>query len=208
MLDKVLVATTNRGKLREFREIFSQYGIEVISLDDMEQKISVEEDRKTFLENAVKKAKTYGDFYNMPVIAEDAGLEVEALGGYPGVYSARFYSIDFGGKEEINRDKDEANINKLLRLLKDKKNRKARFVSIVVFYSPENTGIWTEGYCYGTIAEKPVGDKGFGYDPIFIPEGYNRTMAQLEPEEKNRISHRGKAVRKLIEILNKLSFQI
>ncbi|MBK3333142.1 RdgB/HAM1 family non-canonical purine NTP pyrophosphatase [Persephonella atlantica] len=207
-MNKILVATTNRGKLREFRQIFSQYGIDVLSLEDMKEKITVEEDRETFLENAIKKAKRYGDFYRIPVIAEDAGLEVEALGGYPGVYSARFYSIDFGGKEEIKEDKDRANINKLLRLLKNKRNRKARFVSVVVFYSPESSGIWTEGYCYGTISEKPEGDRGFGYDPIFIPEGYSKTMAQLEPEEKNRISHRGKAVRKLVKILQKLSFEI
>ncbi|MDQ7056741.1 MAG: RdgB/HAM1 family non-canonical purine NTP pyrophosphatase [Persephonella sp.] len=208
MLDKVLVATTNRGKLREFRHIFSRYGIEIISLEDMKEKITVEEDRETFLENAIKKAKIYGDFYKIPVITEDAGLEVEALGGYPGVYSARFYSIDFGGKEEVKDNKDVANINKLLRLLKNEKNRKARFVSVVVFYSPEISGIWTEGYCYGSITEKPEGDKGFGYDPVFIPEGYKKTMAQLEIDEKNRISHRGKAVRKLIEILSRLSFEI
>ena len=203
-MDKILVATTNKGKLKEFKEILSQYGIEIFSLDDMEQKISVEEDRKTFLENAVKKAKIYGEFYNMPVIAEDAGLEVEALEGYPGVYSARFYSIEFGGKEELKESKDMANISKLLRLLKNEKNRKARFVSVVVFYHPEGVGIWTEGYCYGSITDEPKGEKGFGYDPVFIPEGYNRTMAQLEPEEKNRISHRGKAVKKLIILLRKI----
>ncbi len=208
MLNKILIATTNKGKLKEFRKIFSQYGIDILSLDEMEGKITVEEDRETFLENAIKKAKTYGDFYKIPVIAEDAGLEVEALKGYPGVYSARFYNINFGGKEEVKNSKDRANINKLLRLLKDKNNRKARFVSVVVFYNPEGTGIWTEGYCYGTITEEPAGDKGFGYDPVFIPEGYNKTMSQLEIEEKNRISHRGKAVKKLINILQRLSFEV
>ncbi|SNZ09630.1 XTP/dITP diphosphohydrolase [Persephonella hydrogeniphila] len=204
MLDKVLVATTNKGKLKEFEQILSQFGIQVISLEDMKQKVEIEEDRETFLENAIKKAKIYGDFYKIPVIAEDAGLEVEALNGYPGVYSARFYDIDFGGKETVKENKDVANINKLLRLLKEKENREARFVSVVVFYKPEDFGIWTEGYCYGKIIDKPRGNKGFGYDPVFIPEGYTKTMAELDPEEKNRISHRGKAVKKLLEKLRKL----
>ena len=203
-MDKLLVATTNKGKLKEFREIFKNFGIKVLSLEDMEEKISVEEDRETFLENAVKKAKVYGDFYKMPVVAEDAGLQVEALGGYPGVYSARFYSIEFGGIETTEENPDKANIKKLLRLLKREKNRKARFVSVVVFYRPEDFGLWAEGYCEGQIAQKPRGEKGFGYDPVFVPEGYSKTMAELEPEEKNRISHRGKAVRKLVEKLKKV----
>ena len=202
-MDKLLVATTNKGKLKEFREIFKDFGIQVLSLDDMAEKISVEEDRETFLENAVKKAKIYGDFYRMPVVAEDAGLQVEALGGYPGVYSARFYNIEFGGGEE-GENPDKANIKKLLRLLEGEKNRKARFVSVVVFYKPEDFGLWAEGYCEGQITQKPRGEKGFGYDPVFIPEGYTKTMAELEPEEKNRISHRGKAVRKLVEKLKKV----
>jgi len=134
----VLVATTNKGKLREFRQILSQLGFQVLSLDDMEEKIHVEEDGKTFIENALKKAKAYGDFYRIPVISEDAGLEVEALDGYPGVYSARFYSIDYGGKEEVEGDKDSANVKKLLRLMEGKENRKARFVSAVAFYKPED----------------------------------------------------------------------
>ena len=201
---KILIATTNKGKLREFKSLLSQMNIETLSLDDMKEKIEVEEDGKTFLENAIKKAKEYANFYNIPVIAEDAGLEVEALNNYPGVYSARFYDIDFGGKEEIVTNKDEANIKKLLRLLEGKNNRKARFVSTVVFYSPKDFGLWTEGYCYGEIAKEPRGNKGFGYDPIFIPEGYDKTMAEISPEEKNRISHRGKAVRKLMEKLKKV----
>ncbi|WP_457644565.1 RdgB/HAM1 family non-canonical purine NTP pyrophosphatase [Persephonella sp.] len=203
-IEKVLIATTNKGKLKEFRKLFQELGIQILSLDNMTERIKVEEDRKTFLENAIKKAKEYGDFYKIPVVAEDAGLEVEALGNYPGVYSARFYSIDFGGVYQIEKSIDYTNNKKLLDLLKNKDNRKARFVSVVVFYSPEDFGLWTEGYCYGKIAEKPEGEKGFGYDPVFIPEGYQKTMAQFDLEEKNRISHRGKAVRKLMEKLKDL----
>ncbi len=201
---RILVATTNKGKLKEFKQLLEPFGIEVLSLDDMEEKFEVEEDKQTFLENAIKKAKEYAKFYNLPVIAEDAGLEVEVLNGYPGVYSARFYDIDFGGKEEVLDSKDKANIKKLLRLMEGVSNRKARFVSNVVFYSPDDFGLWAEGYCEGVITEEPKGEGGFGYDPVFQPEGYEKTMAQLTPEEKNKISHRGKAVRKLVEKLKKV----
>ncbi|WP_457639942.1 RdgB/HAM1 family non-canonical purine NTP pyrophosphatase, partial [Persephonella sp.] len=203
-MDKILIATTNKGKLREFRQIFAQTGIQILSLDDMPERVDVEEDGKTFMENAVKKAEGYGKFYKIPVIAEDSGLEVEALDGYPGVYSARFYEIDFGEKEPVKKDKDTANINKLLRLLANVKKREARFVSVAVFYNPYEEGLIAEGECRGKIALQPRGEKGFGYDPIFVPEGYTKTMAELEPEEKNRISHRGKAVKKLISMLSKV----
>lgn len=204
MIDKVLVATTNKGKLKEFGQLLSKYGIQVLSLEDMPEKFEVEEDKETFLENAIKKAKEYAQFYKISVIAEDAGLEVKALNGYPGVYSARFYDIEFGGKQPLEENKDRTNIKKLLRLMEGVKDREARFVSIVVFYNPDDFGLWTEGYCYGKITDEPIGDKGFGYDPIFIPEGYSVTMAQLTPEEKNKISHRGKAIRKLVEKLQRL----
>ena len=204
-INKILVATTNKGKLKEFKFLFKDLGIEVLSLDDMPEKIEVEETGETFLDNAIQKARTYALHYQIPTIAEDSGLEIDALVGYPGVYSARFYSlIEFGGIEPVETTKDEANIKKVLRLLRDVENRKARFVSVVVFYMPRDYGIWTEGYCYGEITHEPIGDKGFGYDPIFKPEGYNKTMAQMTPEEKSAISHRGKAVRKLIKLLKKV----
>ena len=204
-INRILIATTNKGKLREFKELFKELEVEIISLEDFEEKIEVVEDRQTFLENAIKKAKEYALFYNIPTIAEDAGLEIEELGRFPGVYSARFFAFkEFGGEEPIQESADKANIMKVLRLMEGKENRKARFVSNVVFYNPDNFGLWTEGYLYGKIAEKPQGEKGFGYDPIFIPEGYSVTLAQLDIEEKNRISHRGKAVRKLLELLKKI----
>jgi len=206
VVDKVLIAIKNKGKIREFKKLFEDFDIKVLTLEDMPESIEVVEDRQTFLENALKKAKEYADFFKLPVITEDAGLEVYALNGYPGIYSARFYSIDFGGKEEVkeNESKDNANIRKLLRLLKDKTNRKARFVSNIVFYIPDKYGVWTEGYLYGRIAEEPKGDRGFGYDPIFIPEGYSKTLGEFDIEEKNKISHRAKASYQLKKILNKL----
>ncbi len=204
-IDKILVATTNKGKLKEFSRMLGEFNIKVLSLDDMKEKISIEESGKTFLENAIKKAEGYAKFYKMPVIAEDAGLEIDALDKYPGVYSSRFYALEYGGKLENVEDKDKANIEKVLRLMKGKTNRTARFKSVIAFYYPDDFGIWSEGICEGKIAENPIGSEGFGYDPIFIPKGYDKTMAQLSPDEKNRISHRGKAVRKLITLLKKLT---
>ncbi|PMP76985.1 MAG: non-canonical purine NTP pyrophosphatase, RdgB/HAM1 family [Sulfurihydrogenibium sp.] len=200
---KILIVTTNEGKLRELKNILSDLNVEFLSLKDVKEIVEVEEDKETFLENAIKKAVEYSKFYKLPVIAEDAGLEVDTLNGYPGVYSARFYSIDFGGKFEYeNLSKDEKNNLKLLKLMEGKENRKARYKTVVAYYDyQKGIGFWTEGVCEGVIATKPEGTGGFGYDPLFIPEGYNKTMAQLTPEEKNRISHRGKAVAKLKELL-------
>jgi XTP/dITP diphosphohydrolase len=200
---KILIATTNEGKLRELKNILSDLNVEFLSLKDVKEVVEVEEDKETFLENAIKKAVESSKFYKLPVIAEDAGLEVDTLNGYPGVYSARFYSIDFGGKFEYeNLSKDEKNNLKLLKLMEGKENRKARYKTVVAYYDyKKGIGFWTEGVCEGVIATKPEGTGGFGYDPLFIPEGYNKTMAQLTPEEKNKISHRGKAVAKLKELL-------
>ncbi len=204
-LEKILIATTNKGKLKEFKKLFEDFNVQILSLEDMPEKIQVEEKGDTFLDNAIQKARVYALHYKIPTIAEDSGLEIDALVGYPGVYSARFFSLkEFGGEEPVVKSKDEANIRKVLRLLEGVKNRKARFVSVVVFYLPREFGIWAEGYCYGEITEKPSGEGGFGYDPIFKPEGYDKTMAQLTPEEKNLISHRGKAVRKLKKLLERI----
>jgi XTP/dITP diphosphohydrolase len=204
---KILLATTNEGKVRELRQLLRDLDVEILSLKDMDKKLEVEEDKETFLENAIKKATSYAKFYKLPVIAEDSGLEVDALNGLPGIYSARFFDIELGKEvlKEIpeNLSKDEKNNLKLLRLLENQTDRKARYKTALVFYKFD-FGIWTEGVCEGQIAYKPEGNQGFGYDPIFIPEGYNKTMAQLTPEEKNKISHRGKAVSKLVEILKKV----
>lgn len=202
---QILLATTNEGKVRELKKLLEGLDIEILSLKDMDRKIDIQEDRHTFLENALKKAKEYSIFYNLPTIADDSGLVIDALDGLPGVYSARFYDIDFGGKiSDSSKTADQKNIEKVLRLMEGQKNRKAKFVSSVVFYSPEGWGLFAEGECRGEINTIPVGDKGFGYDPIFIPEGYSITMAQLDLDEKNKISHRGKAFSKLIEKLKNI----
>lgn len=202
---QILLATTNEGKIRELKKLLEGLDVDVLSLKDVGPKIDVEEDRTTFIENALKKAKEYSLHYNLPTIADDSGLVIDALNGMPGVYSARFFEIEFGGKvEDISKTGDQKNIQKVLRLMEKVENRSAKFVSSLVFYSPEGWGLFAEDECRGTIAQQPVGDKGFGYDPIFIPEGYTVTMAQLELEEKNKISHRGKAFSKLTEKLKRL----
>ena len=196
---KLLAATTNPGKLREIRRILQPLGYEVI---EPPEKIHVEESGFTFLENAYIKAEAYYKHFGIPALADDSGLVVDALGGYPGVYSSRFYSIDFGGREELKGSKDDANIRKLLRLMEGKENRSASFVAFVVLYTG-GQGFFSRGECKGVIAEQPKGEGGFGYDPIFIPEGFSRTMAELSPEEKDGISHRGRALRALSELLEK-----
>lgn len=205
---EILLATTNKGKIRELRYLLEGLDVNLLSLVDMKEKIEVVEDGKTFLENAVKKAVEYGKFYKMPVIAEDSGLEVDTLEGLPGVFSARFYEIDYckdvlKNIDVSNLSKDEKNNLKLLKVLEGKENRKGRYKTVVVFYN-NDFGLWTEGSCEGYIGYKPEGTGGFGYDPIFLPEGYNTTMANLPIEEKNKISHRGKALKKLVDLLRKV----
>ncbi len=196
---KILVATTNPGKLREIERILSPLGYEVV---EPPEKMEVEETGSTFLENAYLKARAYHDRFGLPALADDSGLVVEVLGGYPGVFSSRFYSLEFGGREELRGSTDEANVRKLLRLLEGRENREAKFVAFVVLYF-QDRGLFASGECRGEIVDSPRGSGGFGYDPVFKPEGYDRTMAELEPEEKDRISHRGRALRKLADLLGR-----
>jgi len=196
-LKEVIVASSNPKKVEEIKEILSPLGIKVIVPP---HKVEVQETGTTFLENAYLKAKAYFEEFGIPALADDSGLVVEAIAPYPGVYSARFHELERFGKEEPVPDADTANNRKLLRVLKDKKNRSAKFVSVVVLYSDEG-GLFAEGEVRGRIAQAPRGDKGFGYDPLFIPEGYEKTFAEMEPQEKHKISHRGRALRKLYKLL-------
>ncbi|NPA32053.1 MAG: RdgB/HAM1 family non-canonical purine NTP pyrophosphatase [Aquificae bacterium] len=195
---KLLVATSNPGKLEEFRRILEPLGISVVP---PHKKLKVEETGSSFLENAYIKAKAYWEEFGIPSVADDSGLIVDAIAPYPGVYSSRFHELELFGKEE-GKSPDEANIKKLLRVLRGKRERGARFVAFVVLYA-NGKGLWAEGEVRGRIAESPRGSGGFGYDPVFIPEGETRTMAELSPEEKDRISHRGKALRALARILER-----
>ncbi len=196
---RLLAATSNEGKLREIRRMLEPLGFEVLSPPE---RIEVEETGCTFLENAYLKARAYYRKFGVPSLADDSGLLVESLGGYPGVLSSRFYEVEFGGREPIEGSKDEANVRKLLRLLKGKSNRRAKFVAFVVLYLGDR-GLFAEGECRGEITHEPRGKGGFGYDPVFRPEGFDRTMAQLSPEEKDALSHRGRALRNLVNLLER-----
>jgi len=166
-----------------------------------QEKLDVEEKGNSFMENAHIKAMAYFEKYRIPTLADDSGLVVPYLGGYPGVFSSRFYSIDWGGREEVQTSEDEANIRKLLRLMRDVSDRRAYFKAVLCLVLEEGLSIFSEGICEGEVAHSPRGSEGFGYDPIFKPKFYEKTMAELSPQEKDLISHRGKALRKLKEFL-------
>lgn len=190
-LKQVLIATKNKGKASEFKEFFSKYNIEVLSLLDLEEQLpDVEETGVTFEENAALKAEQIAAILNKPVLADDSGLMVDALNGDPGIYSARYAGH---GKN------DQDNNVKLLNELKDipKEKRKAKFVCVLAVAIPGEETIFRTGICEGEITFTPQGNNGFGYDPLFIPNGSNKTMAELSSEEKNSISHRSAAIKKL-----------
>ena len=185
-----LLASNNAGKLREFREIFTEDTI--LSLKDVSLEIEVEEDGTTFEENAIKKASEIARISGMTAIADDSGLCVDALGGAPGVYSARYAGEDATDGERIE---------KLLEEMKDKTDRKAQFVSVVALCTPDGKTVTAYGECEGEILYEPMGEGGFGYDPIFHVKEFDKTFGQLSGEEKNSISHRGRAIRALKEKL-------
>ncbi|RJQ55804.1 MAG: XTP/dITP diphosphatase [Actinobacteria bacterium] len=190
MSRKVVLATKNRGKIAELREILAGSGLEVLSGEEVELP-HVEETGSTFEENALRKASVTASALGMAAIADDSGLVVDVLGGEPGVRSARYAGDDAG---------DEENIAKLLSNLAGvpPEERTARFVCAAAYVeSGDGESLLALGSCEGRILSEPRGEGGFGYDPVFLPEGYDLAMAELPPETKNAISHRGKAFRKL-----------
>lgn len=191
---KLVLATRNRGKVRELGELVSPFGYEVVSLDHYPGVPEIIEDGTTFKENAVKKATTVARLTGQLALADDSGLEVDYLGGAPGVYSARFAGEGHD---------DRANNEKLLRLLEGvpPEKRTARFRCVVAVATPQGQVFTAEGSCEGIIAVEPRGEGGFGYDPLFYLPGYGKTFAQLDPAEKNRISHRARALALAREIL-------
>jgi len=203
---KILVATTNPGKIAELRAMLD-FDVEWLGISDFPDIVEIEEDGLTFIENARKKAVGYAKATGLWTIADDSGLEIDALGGEPGVNSARF-----SGEKTINDDGtliDHRNIAKVLELLKGvpKEKRMARFFCSLCLASPEEILIETEGTLEGLITNKEIGKNGFGYDPIFFVPHLNKTVAQLTPEEKNAISHRGNAIRKFKPLLTELMSQ-
>jgi len=204
-VQRILVATTNPGKIAELRAMLD-FDVEWLGMSDVGDIGQIKEDGSTFAENARKKALGYAKSTGLWTIADDSGLVVDALGGEPGVKSARF-----SGEKTINDDGtliDHRNIAKVLELLKDvpEKKRTARFVCSLCLASPEEILIETEGMLEGLITNREIGKNGFGYDPIFFVPHLDKTVAQLTAEEKNAISHRGNAIRKFKPLLEELLF--
>lgn len=193
---KLILASNNQNKLRELKAILSDMDVELYSQREAGCDFEVDETGTTFAENAWLKAKAVFDATGIATAADDSGLMVEALGGEPGVYSARYAP---GGHEASDREKYEY----LLTKLDGVEHRAAKFVSSICCILPDGDVIRTEGECRGEILTQPRGDGGFGYDPVFKPEGYDKSMAELGTGVKNRISHRAMALKKFKEELIK-----
>ena len=185
IFDKLIITTANQGKFNEFSKIIYDFSHELIFAPEIAELV-VEETGKNYAENALLKAKAWAKVTNLPCLADDSGLEVDALNGAPGLFSSR-----------IVPGNDEDKISWLLSQLKGNPNRKARFTASLVLYVPDEYTLITEGHCYGKIAYKPKGNNGFGYDPVFIPDNYDLTFAELDSETKNLISHRKNAFDKI-----------
>ncbi len=198
---KIVIATTNLGKKRELEQMLDSE-VEILSLRDFKNIKEVEENGQSFAENARKKAIGYAKQTNMYTLADDSGLEIDALGGAPGVHSARFSGTH---KNHSSSLIDHENIEKVLQLMKEvpKSKRTARFVCSLCLASPEGVIFEVEGQLEGLITSKKYGDNGFGYDPIFYVPSMDKTTAQMSEEEKNSISHRGEAIKKFKEQLLK-----
>jgi XTP/dITP diphosphohydrolase len=197
ILERPLVlATRNEGKISEFEDLIADCGIEIKSLKDFGPIPLVEEDGATFEDNAYKKAAFTAKVLGVPALADDSGLMVGALGGMPGVKSARYAGEDATDKE---------NNLKLLKAMKDVEERDASFMCIIAIAVPAGPVLIYEGRCDGHITQEPIGKNGFGYDPLFYFPPLKKTFAQMKSEEKNRVSHRGKAMAELRSEFDKVS---
>lgn len=206
---KIVFATNNQHKLQEIRQILGNR-VEVLSLKDIGCDVDIPETGQTLEENALQKARYIYDNYHIDCFADDTGLEVEALNGAPGIYSARYASMENGAASHDS----EANMARLLRELADQDNRTARFRTVIALILKKDvcpcgcTSIKQEhlfeGIVNGEITRERSGAEGFGYDPIFRPEGYDKTFAELGADIKNQISHRARATQKLAEYLKTL----
>jgi len=197
---EIVLATRNKKKVEEIQRITTSLPVTVLSLDDFPQCPETIEDRDTFEGNAVKKALAVAKYTGKPALADDSGLEVDALGGAPGVYSARYATDAESGNDPKN----------YIKLLKDLTNitsqeRGARFVCCLVLAYPDGRTKTFFGYAKGHIGREARGKKGFGYDPVFVPEGFDRTFAEMTADEKDALSHRAKAIDNLAEFLYSFS---
>ena len=191
---RVVLATRNRGKIDEIRDLLADLAVRVQSLDDYPELGEIEEDGRTFAENAVKKAAAVALHVGAPALADDSGLEVEALGGRPGVYSSRY--------APTAQERNARLLAELEGVAADR--RAARFVCVAALADPYGRAVTRTGTCPGWIALAPAGGGGFGYDPIFLLPDRSRTLAQLDRAAKNAISHRGQAFRAIGEVLRRV----
>ena len=189
---KIIAATSNAGKIKEIKKIFSSADFEITSMKDSGILVDVEENGKTFEENALIKAREIKKLCSCAVLSDDSGLCVDALGGAPGIYSARY-----AGEGAT----DEERVIKLLDELKHEKNRRAKFVSVVALILPDGREFTANGEVLGTLDYSPKGDGGFGYDPIFIADELGKTFGEASDDEKNAISHRARALSALYKKL-------
>ena len=188
----LIISSNNKNKINEIKKLLSSLDINVLSLSDINFNEEILETGSTFSQNSYIKAKTIFDKYHMPVIADDSGLEVEALGGKPGVYSHRYAG------EDCN---DTANNLKLIEELNGVLNRNANYTCDICYINKNGEVKHSTGKCYGIICNNPKGENGFGYDPYFYIESLGKTMAELDMDEKNKISHRAKALNQLKELI-------
>jgi len=191
----LVIATKNQGKITEIRDLLTNFAVKLKSLDAFGSIPEVEEDGETFDENAYKKASYTARILDIPALADDSGLLVEALGGAPGVFSARY-----AGENAT----DEQRVAKLLKALNAKTNRRAAFECVLSIAVPSGPALTYEARCEGLIADQPAGQNGFGYDPIFFYPPLNKTFAQMTLEEKSKVSHRGKALNELKQEFDKV----
>ena len=191
----IVLATRNKKKVEEIRRIAADLPVNILSLDDFPECPEVVEDKDTFEGNAVKKAVEISQCTGKAALADDSGLEVDALGGAPGVYSARYAG------EEGNAVKNCAKLLSELRAVPDEK-RGAQFVCCMALVFPDGIIKTFFGYAGGRIGREPRGNKGFGYDPVFYPDGYDKTFAEMSGDEKDRLSHRGTALKKVADFLH------
>ncbi len=187
---KIIFATKNEGKVREISEMLAGTGVELVSLNRLDHLPAIVEDGKTYRENALKKAKIISQITGESVLADDSGLEVSELGGEPGIYSARY-----AGPNATDEDNNAKLLSRLKNVPGEKRN--ASFICALVLYHPDNHFNLFEAQWKGLIIDEARGTNGFGYDPIFLASEYNKTAAELPPEIKNKVSHRGQAFEKL-----------
>ncbi len=195
MKQTIVLATTNKGKTREFQKLLKDFPITIKNLADFGPIPDVIEDGETFDDNAYKKASFTARVLGYPAIADDSGICVEALDGAPGVYSARY-----AGESASDAD----NVKKMLENLQNHENRNAAFKCVISIAVPTGAALTYEGDCKGVITDEPIGDNGFGYDPLFFYPQLNKTFAQLTIEEKGEVSHRGRAIKQIAKEIDKI----